>query len=252
MRAFVRVVAVAAGVCLGIIFVGSTPTLAEQVVVLSGQTGRLAPGSVVDKATEISLEAGQTLVINDEKGETRTLVGPYRGPIGGIAANGKSKSLAGNFARLLDAPKSEHSRLGASRDVLMSAPAGDTRKSAEEVMLIDVSQPGKLCVNANGQPWLWRSDVLDTNSRLTITNIAQNQTAVVFWQGGEPYVQWPYKLPVIDGEKYLLDLDFAPRAVEVTLLRAPANLKGLAELAAWMQSVGCDRQAILTSQIPGK
>ena len=180
MHALVRVFALAVSLSTVMFTSLSGSAMAAQVVVLSGQTDKLAPGSVVDAETKISLVAGQSLVINDENGATRTLVGPYDGPIGGSADRTQSGSIADNFSRLLSAPKSEQGRLGASRTVLMSAPADNHAQTAEEVMLIDVSQPGKLCVNASGQPWLWRADSLDTNSRLTITNIARNQSEAVF------------------------------------------------------------------------
>ena len=180
MHALVRVFALAVSLSTVMFTSLSGSAMAAQVVVLSGQTDKLAPGSVADAETKISLVAGQSLVINDENGATRTLVGPYDGPIGGSADRTQSGSIADNFSRLLSAPKSEQGRLGASRTVLMSAPAGNHAQTAEEVMLIDVSQPGKLCVNASGQPWLWRADSLDTNSRLTITNIARNQSEAVF------------------------------------------------------------------------
>jgi hypothetical protein len=50
-------------------------------------------------------------------------------------------------------------------------------------------------------------------------------------------------VPLVSGGRYLVELEIAPRPVEVTLYLAPQDFGSDADLAAWMGQVGCRRQA---------
>ncbi len=213
------------------------PLRAEPVVVLSGQVGDLGPGSVVDSATPVDLPAGAVLVVNDATGQTRTIAGPYAGPIGNSASAGGDGGLVASLGQLVASRDAEQSTLGAIR----SAPGQTTR----DPQVLTVTNSSVQCAPADGAIRLWRPGTMDVDSRLAITDMATNARTEVIWHAGDAALAWPAGLPATDGGRYRIELDVAPRAIELELHFVPTGLDATDRLAAWMSGVGCRRQALL-------
>ncbi|MCA8926667.1 MAG: hypothetical protein KDC18_01255 [Alphaproteobacteria bacterium] len=210
---------------------------AAPVVVLSSTVPGLQPGSMVDSATAVAVPAGGMVMINDAAGKTRTIAGPYDGPIGETAAKAGDGGMMANLGRLVASRDTEQTRLGAVR----AAPDQQLRDPA----LITVAHSATQCGLPEAPLRLWRPGTMDGDNRLTITDLASGASAERVWHAGRTVIDWPATLPARDGARYRIRLEIAPRPVELELHRAPAGLDTPARLAAWMESVGCRRQALL-------
>ncbi len=221
-------------ICAAILtfFISLTIASAAPVVILSGEVDGQGPGSLVDDATAISLPAGAILMFNDATGQTRTLTGPYEGPIGADQTTGPAQT---GLDRLIASREAEVSRLGAIR----AAPG----HAARNPDLISVAQTSVQCLQRDGVARLWRPTTLDADSHITITDIASGASRRLVWHGGGTLLNWPEGLEIGMGSAFRLDLDIAARPVVVTLHRAAETFDDDQELLTWMSSVGCRRQA---------
>lgn len=206
---------------------------AGPVVILSGEVNGNGPGSVVDEATVISLPAGAVLMMNDASGQTRTLTGPYDGPIG-AAGNGAAE--ASGLERLVATRAAETSRLGAIR----AAPG----QIPPDAAMISIAQSAVQCAPADAAIRLWRPETMDADSHVTITDPASGAEAQMIWHQGVATVEWPAALPLVSGRAYLVEMDLVPRPVEITLHRPETEIADTAALAEWMTGKGCRRQAL--------
>lgn len=214
---------------------------AAPVVILAGDAGGAGPGSIVDDSLVVSLPAGASLMFNDANGQTRTLQGPYDGPIGATANTGAQSS---GLDRLIAARKAEQSRLGAIR----AAPGQTPRDST----LISVTQSATQCVRHGAKPRLWRPATMDADSAIRIAN-ADGAVAELAWHAGQQTLDWPTAPEAVSGQRYLIELGIAPRAVEIVLHLAPKAFATDAALAAWMGDMGCRRQALaILDGLPGR
>ncbi len=210
---------------------------AAQVVVLASTVPGLNPGALVDSATAIKVPAGGMVMINELSGKTRTIAGPYDGPIAGPAPTAQNQDLASSLGRLVASRHAEQSRLGAVR----SAP--DQRLQDPE--LVTVAYSSTQCIRSGAPVRLWRPSTMDADSAVIITDAATSTTIRTVWHKGLTALNWPDELPIGSGGRYLVNLEFSPRPVELVLHRLPDGLTVPAEQAAWMESAGCRRQALL-------
>lgn len=211
---------------------------AAPVVVLSSTVAGLAPGSIIDGADPVDIPAGGVVMINDSTGATRTLVGPYSGPIGesGGDETASRNSVASGLSRLIASREEEQAKLGAVR----AAPA----QIVDRADLLTVANSADQCILPGVTARLWRPGTMDADSRLTIEAVESGQTAATTWRRGETVIDWPADLGLRDGERYRIRLDVAPRTVELALRIAPAGLSDPAAQAAWLFEAGCRRQAL--------
>lgn len=216
-----------------ILFCSATAAGAAPVVILSGEVDGQGPGSLIDETTVISVPAGKTLVFNDPAGQTKTITGPFEGPINADAAG--DAAPASGLDRLIASRSAEQSRLGAIR-----AAPGQIPREAE---LISVVRTSVQCLAQGGQAVLWRPETLDGDSFVTLTYGDTGATAQSIWRSGVSRLEWPSEVPLLSGARYLVELEIAPRPVEITLYLAPREFASDADLAAWMGQVGCRRQA---------
>lgn len=206
--------------------------VAAPVVILTGEVGGQGPGSVVDDTEVVALRSGEMLVFNDATGQTRTLTGPYEGPLSGEPGGEAPKSA---LERLVSARAAEQSRLGAIR-----AAPGQTPVTLE---VISIAQSSVQCFDGEAALLLWRPETLDVDSRLKLRDKATGAETTTFWQEGDMTIAWPSELPLRSGASYLLSLDAAPRAIELTL--HDVSMRSSAETtASKLIEVGCRRQAL--------
>ena len=207
--------------------------LGAPVVILSGEVNGQGPGSLVEETTVVSIPAGAMVMFNDPSGQTRTLTGPFEGPINADAAGGAG--TASGLDRLIASRSAEQSRLGAIR-----AAPGQTPREAE---LISVVQTSVQCLAAGADAQLWRPETLRADSFFKLTHPDSGAVARSVWHADVAQIAWPPEVPLASGARYLVELEVAPRPIEVTLFLAPAEFDSDAELAAWLGQVGCRRQA---------
>ena len=205
---------------------------AAPVVILSGEVNGQGPGSLVEESTVVSLPAGALLMFNDATGQTKTLTGPFEGPLNGEPSG---DAPASGLDRLLASRSSEQSRLGAIR-----AAPGQAPRDAE---LISIAQSSVQCLPVGIEARLWRPHTLNADSFFTLTQADTGAQAKAVWYEDVGHVDWPAEVPLVSGGRYLVELEIAPRPVEVTLYLAPQDFSSDADLAAWMGQVGCRRQA---------
>lgn len=215
-----------------------TSVQAAPVVVLSSTLGDLPPGSIVDGATAIIVPAGGLVMINDATGSTRTLAGPYTGPIGqpAVAQNTGGSDIAESLSRLIASRDEQQAKLGAVR----AAPTQHVHDSS----LLTVANSASQCVFAGEPVSLWRPATLDVNSRLTIKDQETGMAVTKTWLLGATEIEWPSELPMRDSARYQVFLDVSPRPVELDLHVGAAALTDPAAKIAWMRDAGCQRQAL--------
>ena len=205
---------------------------AAPVVILSGEVNGQGPGSLVEETTIVSIPAGALLMFNDPTGQTKTLTGPFEGPLN---ADPSGTAPTSGLDRLVASRAAEQARLGAIR-----AAPGHLPREAE---LISVAQTSVQCLAQNADARLWRPETLNADSFFKLTQVDGNAVARSVWHADVAEIAWPADVPLVSGGRYLVELEIAPRPVEITLFVAPDNLDSEADLAAWMGQVGCRRQA---------
>jgi hypothetical protein len=102
---------------------------------------------------------------------------------------------------------------------------------------------GNHCQRADRRPFFGRNSTVAAESRLTIT-AATGSESTVTWRHDRTEVAWPEEtLPALDGV-YLLRLDDQATPARLTFRRIPAEIQGVAAVAAWMAGHGCAGQAL--------
>lgn len=208
-------------------------TLAAPVVILSGEVDGLGPGSLIEETTVVSVSAGEILMFNDATGQTRTIAGPFEGPLNADSSAGVAPESG--LDRLIASRSAEQSRLGAIR-----AAPGHAPRAAE---LISVAQSSVQCLADGVEARLWRPATLNADSLFTVTHPDSGASARSVWHADVTQVDWPVDVPVVSGARYLFELDIAPRPIEITIFLAPFEFDSNTDLAAWMGQIGCRRQA---------
>ena len=95
------------GVVAGVMMAGSA--FAADVVVLDSTATAIAPGSVLNDAAAVDIPGGAVVTLIMADGETRTVAGPYSGPVG------QAQSADGGVSALTASRGSETKVLGAIR-----------------------------------------------------------------------------------------------------------------------------------------
>ncbi len=95
------------GIVAGIVMAGSA--FAADVVVLDSTASAIAPGSILNDAAAVDIPGGASVTLIMADGETRTVAGPYSGPVG------EAKSADGGVSALTASRGSETKVLGAIR-----------------------------------------------------------------------------------------------------------------------------------------
>ena len=95
------------GAVVGTLMAGSA--FAADIVVLDSTASAIAPGSILNDAAAVNIPSGATVTLIMADGETRTVAGPYSGPVG------EAQSADGGVSALTASRGSETKVLGAIR-----------------------------------------------------------------------------------------------------------------------------------------
>ena len=97
------------GVAIAALMLTTTPSFAADVVILDSSVGDLFSGMILPEADQVAIPSGESVTMIMASGETRTVIGPYEGPIGDAASSAEGEGL------MLASRGSETKVLGAVR-----------------------------------------------------------------------------------------------------------------------------------------
>jgi len=213
---------------------------AQQWVVIASGAPSLKPGQVVKSGTAIEIPAGASVTLVSETGKTVTLKGPFSGPAkaggqGGGKGSGDDKLIA-SLSGLLSGSGKETGFLGAMRAVTPPKPPSDA-------WVIDTGKSGDVCVQAKGPVMLWREKAARARI-LTLKNLTDKSRSKAEWPAGSATLEWPSKVTLTDGARYLLRMKGSRAARKLKLHLVPGGLASDAHRAVWMARNGCEKQAM--------
>ncbi|MEC9344723.1 MAG: hypothetical protein VYB54_00760 [Pseudomonadota bacterium] len=211
-----------------------TATAAE-VIVLESTVAAFSPGVSLPANGVVSLPAGASISVLDSNGATRTITGPYSGPVAADAPG--DGGVLSVLSQLVKEEDRERSMLGAVRAFSKSDVLRDP-------LAIDVSENGTFCLPPGQAPVFWRPEKLDIDTRFSIRNWGTNADPLIaYWKKGDRVLGWPPHVPIGDGETFLLKVEAAQTAAEVTILRMPPSVNSDLEQIVWLAQHGCRPQA---------
>ncbi|GLV23365.1 hypothetical protein TomMM35A_32040 [Sphingobium sp. TomMM35A] len=211
---------------------GAAPAWADSLVVRSSgpSAGSYAPGKKLGDGGSLLLKAGDVVTLLDAKG-TRTLRGPGRFSVAAAAATPATNVT---MAALLDTKRVRRARTGAVRGAVGEAPAATKRPS---LWLVDVAQPGALCVTDPAAVRLWRADAAKP---ATVRISGGGAQASADFAANEAIAAWPAALPVKDGAAYRIDA--GGRSTDIRLALLGAADAGIEGMASALIAKGCQAQ----------
>ncbi len=212
---------------------------AQQLVVIASGAPSLKPGQVVKSGTAIEIPAGASVTLVSETGKTVTLKGPFSGPAkagGQGGGKGGGDKLIASLSGLLSGSGKETGSLGAMRAVAPLKPPSDA-------WVINTGKSGVFCVQAKGPVMLWREKAAKARI-LTLKNLTDKSRSKAEWPAGSATLEWPSKVNLTDGARYLLRMKGSRAARKLKLHLVPGGLASDAHRAVWMARNGCEKQAL--------
>ena len=195
----------------------------------SAQTYR--PGAKLPDGGSVALKAGDVITLLDGKG-TRTLRGPGTFP---VAAAATAPAANVTLSALLDTKRVRRARTGAVRGTIKDGPAAGHKRP--NLWLIDVAQPGLLCLADPAAVRLWRAD---STKPATFHIHGVGGHAAVAFAVGDAIAAWPTALPLADGAAYRIE--GGARPVDIRLATLDQAQPGLDAVAAGLIARGCEAQ----------
>lgn len=239
--------------------------LAEPSVVLDSNALSYKPGQQLTSRTTVTLQAGERLTLITESGGGVELIGPYSGPVSGTSKGQKpdvrtsapvtkesQKQLETLVQRLTAQKAVDTSSLGVIRQPL----AVVTKNSAQDMQVllseIPIGLNGKFCLRVQDlkrpgekfRPRL-RSQGKQRSPDMPLMLKAAAGQYVQLKPSGEQFAwEWPQKLPVKTGQRYLLREDQVsiPYVIELVGVNLQQEAKPM-YAAAVLASKGCSWQA---------
>ncbi len=213
---------------------------AQQLVVIASGAPSLKPGQVVQSGAAIEIPAGTSVTLVSETGKTVILKGPFSGPAkaggqGGGQGGGGDKLIA-SLSGLLSGSGKETGSLGTMRAAAPPKPPSDA-------WVINTGKSGDYCVQAKGPVMLWREKAAKTRI-LTLKNLTDKSRSKAEWPAGSATLEWPSKVNLTDGARYLLRMKGSRAARKLKLHLVPGDLPSDAHRAVWMARNGCEEQAM--------
>ncbi len=211
----------------------ATATAGPLVVRANGPSAAsFKPGQRLADATPVVLRVGDQLTILDARG-TRSLTGPGNFRFDQPVADSAAPSA---FAELLTQRPERRARIGAVRSTIADPTAIATPPG---VWALDAAASGTVCTLNPAQISLWRADPTKAVT-LTVTRIADGQSAPVAFAAGQATAPWPVPLTPTDKAQFRVAGGKAPAKLVVRhLTAAPTSLDALG--AALIEN-GCQSQ----------
>ena len=221
--------AVALGMAVAL---AAAPAWADSLVVRSSgpSAGSYAPGKKLADGGSLLLKAGDVVTLLDAKG-TRTLRGPGRF---GVTATAAVPASNITMAALLDTKRVRRARTGAVRGAVGEGPAAAKRPN---LWLVDVAQPGQLCVTDPAAVRIWRADA--AKPAIVRINGGGVQASADF-AANEAIAGWPAALPVKDGMAYRIEA--GGRSVDIRFALLGSAGAGIDDTASALIAKGCQAQ----------
>lgn len=211
---------------------------AQQLVVIASGVPAYKPGQVVKSGTAIEIPAGASITLVTETGQMVSLKGPFSGPAkadGQGGGKGDAKLIA-SLSGLLSGSGRETGSLGTMRAIAPPKPPTDA-------WVINTGKSGDFCVKAKGPVMLWRAKAGKTRT-LTLKNLTDKSRSKAKWPAGSATLEWPSKVNLTEGARYLLRMKGSRAARKFKLHLVPGGLASDAHRAAWMARNGCEKQAM--------
>ncbi|MCP4700580.1 MAG: hypothetical protein GY862_27565 [Gammaproteobacteria bacterium] len=192
------------------------------VEVTAGNTGKYQVRQKLPKTAMIELGEGENINLK-ASGDTveYSIQGPYSGK------HAKRKGWCGFIEMVFDlaGPRTRRFSLPPNPDYLDLSTADDF----------------DFCYSAAAPVTLWRNDAPDSG-KLVIKKEGGKKPAAQYWPALSNTLAWPQKTPIINGARYLVELDGVP--VEITLHQLPPEEppSNLCK-ASRMAEKGCFHQA---------
>lgn len=209
---------------------------AQQLVVIASGAPSLKPGQVVNSGTAIEIPAGASVTLVSETGKTVTLKGPFSGPAKAGGKSGGDNKLIASLSGLLSGSGKETGSLGTMR-------AATPPKPPSDAWVINTGKSGVFCVQAKGPVMLWREKAAKARI-LTLKNLTDKSRSKAEWPAGSATLEWPSKVNLTDGARYLLRMKGSRAARKLKLHLVPGGLASDAHRAVWMARNGCEKQAL--------
>lgn len=159
---------------------------------------RIRAGTMLPDARPIRLGSNDSLELLSDTG-TWSWRGPGDFPAAAGAARGPS----------IAAPNSRRTRVGAVRSV------GSADNSRPNLWMVDVAQPGVVCVLKTDTPLLWRHDA-DAADVMVLAG-PDSGPIEVRWSPGQSTADWPQTVPVRDGATYRLSSEDTSASIELVV-----------------------------------
>jgi hypothetical protein len=197
---------------------GSTAALANVVVVKSlGPSAKAyPPGKTLPPSAKITLPGGDVVTVLGPSA-AQTLRGPGSFDAGQVSL----ASAAG-----------QRGRFGALRAAEVA--------HDPSIWDIDVTQGGRVCVNAASKLNLWRPDS-EADTKITIRS-PDGKSQELSWAAGKALAAWPSAMPVKSGASYQVDWPGTgdSSSLDVVLIQSPpTDLVGAAQV---LIANGCEKQ----------
>ena len=216
---------------------------ARQLVVIASGAPSLKPGQVVESGAAIEIPAGASVTLVTETGKTVILKGPFSGPAkaggpgdGQGGGNSGGDKLIASLSGLLSGSGKETGSLGTMRAIAPPKPPSDP-------WVINTGKSGDFCVRAKGPVLLWRAKTAKSRI-LTLKNLTDKSRSKAKWPAGSATLEWPSKVNLSDGARYLLRMKGSRAARKFKLHLVPGGLASDAHRAVWMARNGCEKQAM--------
>ncbi|WP_022683896.1 hypothetical protein [Sphingobium bisphenolivorans] len=234
-----RMVALAGMLCAGAGL--AVPALADTLVVrASGPSAKsYQPGSKLADGGALVLKAGDVLTLLDARG-TRTLRGPGRFSVTAAATTAPASGVA--LSAVLDTKRVRRVRTGAVRGNASAA----LPPRRPNLWLVDVAQPGLVCVADPASVRLWRADA---GRPVSVRIAGEGTSATAAFPAGEAMALWPAALPLREGAAYRLSEGAHSTDIRFAMLDKSAS--GLDGMAAGLLAHKCTAQLDLLVDTAG-
>ncbi len=192
-------------------------------------------GRILPSTKKLHLKAGDRLQIKVGD-ETRTVTGP------GEPSAEQPNSVIAVLKTFMSEDKTHYQDVTASRGIGQDDPQRDN------IWLVDIASAGTFCVAPDVKPSMVR---WNTQYAATVL-IAASDThpeMKLDWPAGAATLEWPDKLPIKDGESYLIQVDDRD-PIKLTWRKVSSPADGVVRFAKELRQNDCRQQFdILTASI---
>ena len=190
----------------------------------------LAPGSSVDAGKPLVLKPGQHVTLISDAGATLDIDGPYNAP---PSAGGSGRSLGSTLAALGTEKTARTGEGNVTRD-------GEVYVKLPAPWLIDVTHPGRVCLQEGAEPVFWRPDAKAATT-ITVMPVDRSWKSQAAWPAGLDRISVTTDVPMHGGAAYVVT--YAGSEYALTVNTVPSSLANDQMRAAWMLQKRCAAQA---------